>query len=167
MNDHSPDLNRDLNILEQIQKDPAATQASLAAQLGVAIGTINWHLKRLVEKGYVKVRRAERRKLLYLITSEGLALRTHLTLDYIETSFSLYRLVRERMLQMIREVRQQGYGNLRLIGNGDIADVCRLTCLEQGMAVVEDLSAPVVRIQDLKLHLEIEPDLKTNTVDGR
>lgn len=167
MNDHSPDLNRDLNILEQIQKDPAATQASLAAQLGVAVGTINWHLKRLVEKGYVKVRRAERRKLLYLITPEGLALRAHLTLDYIETSFSLYRLVRERMLQVIQQVRQQGYGHIRLIGNGDIADVCRLTCLEQGMVVVEDLSAPVVRIQDLKLHLEIEPDLKNNTADGR
>jgi len=38
---------RDLIILEHIESDPDATQASLAAQLGVAVGTINWHIKRL------------------------------------------------------------------------------------------------------------------------
>ena len=50
---------RDLVLLEQIEKNPDATQASLASQIGVAVGTVNWHLKRLIEKGYVKL--AERR----------------------------------------------------------------------------------------------------------
>ena len=49
------------NLLEHIERDPDVTQASLAAQLGVAVGTVNWHLKRLVAKGYVKVKRAKRR----------------------------------------------------------------------------------------------------------
>ena len=59
-----------------------ATQASLASQLGVAVGTVNWHIKRLIEKGYVKARRVDRRKLRYLITPEGLALRASLTRLY-------------------------------------------------------------------------------------
>jgi predicted transcriptional regulator len=69
--DTSPDPNRELVLLEQIENDPDVTQASLAAQLGVAVGTVNWHLKRLVAKGYVKVN-AQRRKLRYIITPEGL-----------------------------------------------------------------------------------------------
>jgi predicted transcriptional regulator len=64
----SSDHNSDLVILEQIEKDPDATQANLAAQLGVAVATINWHLKRLIAKGYVKARRVGRRKLRYIIT---------------------------------------------------------------------------------------------------
>ena len=44
----------DLTILDHIEKEPDTTQASLAERLGVAVGTINWHLKRLIEKGYVK-----------------------------------------------------------------------------------------------------------------
>ncbi|MCD4752951.1 MAG: winged helix-turn-helix transcriptional regulator, partial [Anaerolineaceae bacterium] len=72
-NQTSPD--RDLVLLEQIEKNPDATQASLASQLGVAVGTVNWHLKRLIEKGFVKVKHAERRKLKYIITPEGIALR--------------------------------------------------------------------------------------------
>ena len=45
----------------------------MADQLGVAVGTVNWHIKRLVEKGYVKVKRAQRKKLRYIITPSGIA----------------------------------------------------------------------------------------------
>jgi DNA-binding MarR family transcriptional regulator len=75
------ETDRDLVILDHIEQDPDASQANLAAQLGVAVGTINWHIKRLIDKGYVKVRRVERRKLRYIITPEGLALRARLTID--------------------------------------------------------------------------------------
>ena len=151
-----PETSRDLIILEHIEKDPDATQATLASQLGVAVGTINWHLKRLVAKGYVKVRRAERRKLRYIITAEGLALRARLTLDYIQNSFHLYRLVRGRMLEVIQEVHARGYTSVRLEGTGDVAEVCRLTCLEQGLTIVEDSNAPRLVVRDLKVFLESE-----------
>ncbi|MCP4142948.1 MAG: winged helix-turn-helix transcriptional regulator, partial [Chloroflexi bacterium] len=74
---------RELTLLEQIEQDPDITQASLATQLGVAVGTVNWHLKRMIEKGIVKVERAQRRKLRYIITPEGIALRAKLTVDFI------------------------------------------------------------------------------------
>jgi len=146
--------NRDMSILEYIEQDPDATQASLADQLGVAVGTVNWHFKRLIEKGYVKVQRAERRKLRYIITPEGLALRARLTVDYIQTSFRMYRLVRERMSDALVQVRQAGWDTVRMAGVGDVAEVARLTCLEQGMEIVEDGAAPLLRIDGLKVFLE-------------
>jgi DNA-binding MarR family transcriptional regulator len=152
--DLSPENNRDLLILDQIEKDPETSQASLASQLGVAVGTINWHLKRLVAKGYVKVKRVERRKLAYIITPEGIALRTFLTLDYIQNSFRLYRLVRERTMQALEQVRQTGATQVQLKGEGDVADVCRLTCLEQGFTIVEDGGAPLLNIHGLKIFVE-------------
>ena len=152
----TPDLDCDLTILEHIESDPDATQATLASQLGVAVGTINWHLKRLINKGYVKVHRAERRKLRYIITPEGLALRAHLTIDYIQNSFRLYRLVRQRMLETLAEVRVSGFHQVRLEGEGDVADICRLTCLEQGMPVVANIDAPLLRVKDLKVFLEFQ-----------
>ena len=44
-----------LVILEHIEHTPDTSQAAIANTLEVAVGTINWHLKRLLEKGYVKV----------------------------------------------------------------------------------------------------------------
>ncbi len=152
----TPESSRDLIILERIEQDPDATQASLAAHLGVAVGTINWHLKRLIAKGYVKVRRVERRKLRYIITPDGLTLRARLTIDYIQTSFRLYRQIRTRVLAVLDELRKSGVRAVRLDGDGEIAEVCRLTCLEQGIAIVEDSNAPILRVNNLKVILETE-----------
>lgn len=150
----SSESTRDLIILEQIEQDPDATQASLATRLGVAVGTVNWHLKRLIAKGYIKVRRVERRKLRYLITPEGVALRTRLTLDYIRDSFHLYRKVRAQALEIIERVRQDGYHAVRLEGEGEVAEVCRLTCLEQGLTLVDNGRAPVIHVRHLTIQLE-------------
>jgi DNA-binding MarR family transcriptional regulator len=148
-----PDPIRELILLEEIEQDPDVSQASLAAQLGVAVGTVNWHLKRLISKGYVKVKRAQRRKLRYIITPEGIALRARLTINYVETSMRLYRRTRQHVLDLLAEVKQAGYDRVRIQGEGDIADVCRLTCLEQGFTVIESTGVPVLEVNGTKVHL--------------
>jgi DNA-binding MarR family transcriptional regulator len=129
---------RDLTLLEEIERDPDTSQITLATRLGVAVGTVNWHLKRLVAKGYVKVKRAERKKLRYIITPDGIALRARLTVAYVENQMTLYRQVREEARKVLQLARKGGYQAVHIIGDGDIADVCRLSCLEQGFAVVEN-----------------------------
>ena len=147
---------RELTLLEQIERDPDVTQASLATQLGVAVGTVNWHIKRLIEKGYVKVKRAERKKLRYIITPEGIALRARLTVDYIERSFNLYRRTRQRVKEHLNEVKKAGYGRVQLVGDGDVADICRLSCLEQDVEIVKDGNVPVLEVKGFKVHLQME-----------
>lgn len=151
----SPDPHREMTLLEKIEYDPDINQATLAAQLGVAVGTVNWHLKRFVEKGYVKVKRAQRRKLRYIITPEGIAFRARLTMNYIEQSMHLYRLVRERAREALIEIKKAGYNSVRIVGDGDIADICRLTCFEQGISVTESLEAPWLELRDMKVILHL------------
>jgi DNA-binding MarR family transcriptional regulator len=152
----SPDPNREMVMLEKIEYDPDITQANLAAQLGVAVGTVNWHLKRLVAKGYVKVKRAQRRKLRYIITPEGLAFRARLTVNFIDQSMQLYRLIRSRVLEAVKDVKLAGYDSVRIVGDGDIADICRLTCIEQGLAITNSEQAPLLELNDLKVTLYME-----------
>jgi DNA-binding MarR family transcriptional regulator len=146
---------RELALLENIESNPDVTQASLATQLGVAVGTVNWHLKRLIEKGYVKIKRAERKKLRYIITPEGIALRTLLTMDYIEQQFLLYRNTRLRVREHLQQIKNAGFEKVSIHGEGDVADICRLSCLEQGVALTTDVYAPVLEIVGLKVFLHL------------
>jgi DNA-binding MarR family transcriptional regulator len=146
---------RELALLERIEINPDVTQASLATQLGVAVGTINWNLKRLISKGYVKIKRAERKKLRYIITPEGIALRARLTVDYVEQQFLLYHNTRQRVKEYLEQVRRAGYQQVSLVGEGDVADVCKLTCLEQGIAISGNGSAPVLEVVGLKVVLHL------------
>lgn len=145
---------RELSLLEQIESDPDVNQSALATQLGVAVGTVNWHLKRLIAKGAVKVSRAERKKLRYIITPEGLALRARLAVDYVERSFSVYRRTRQRVKDHIVKIRHAGHERVRIVGSGDVADICKLTCLEQGIAVVNDKNVPALILDGYKIRLD-------------
>jgi len=145
---------RELSLLEQIESDPNVNQATLATQLGVAVGTVNWHLKRLIAKGAVKVSRAERKKLRYIITPEGIALRARLAVDYVERSFTLYRRTRQRVKERVTEIRIAGYDRVRIIGEGDVADICKLTCIEQGIAVVKEKDVPALVVDGYKVRLD-------------
>ncbi len=151
-----PDSTHDLSLLEKIEQNPDATQASLASQLGVAVGTVNWHLKRLINKGYIKVRRAERRKLLYIITPEGISFRAHLTMDYIQNSLRIYRQTRQQVLACLVKVRQAGCHTVRLVGEGDIAEICRLTCLEQAIGISNAPGLPVLEVRGLNVIIVME-----------
>jgi DNA-binding MarR family transcriptional regulator len=159
--DNQIEETRKMMLLEQIENDPDITQASLADLLGVAVGTVNWHINRLIDKGYVKVMRAQRRKLRYLITPKGIALRAKLTVNYVENQMRLYRRTRQRVSELLEQVKADGYKKVRITGEGDIADICRLTCIEQGITVVEDGSAqeadlPKLDINGLKVFLRTE-----------
>ncbi len=153
----------DLTILEHIETEPNTTQASLAGKVGVAVGTVNWHLKRLIAKGYIKVTRAERKKLKYIITPEGIAFRAKLLVDYIQTSMGLYRLVRDRSIKAIKTVQKDGHTIIHLSGGGEVADILRLTCIEQGLGISSDgRNYPTLKVVGLKIYIEN----KEKTING-
>ncbi len=151
-----PTETRELIILDQIKENPDVNQATLANQLGVAVGTANLAIKNLVEKGYIKVKRAQRKKLRYIITPEGLALRARLTVDYIENSMRLYRRTRQRVIDALDKVQAAGFDRVRIVGEGDIAEVIRLTCIEQGYQIENDPDLPALEVQGWKVHLNLE-----------
>jgi len=147
---------RELGLLTEIERDPDITQAGMATKLGVAVGTVNWHIKRLIAKGYVKVKRAERKKLRYIITPEGLALRARLTMAYIENSMTLYRQVREDARRILSTAQKEKISAVRIVGDGDIADICRLTCLELGIRVVDGESqdnVPIIKVEGREINI--------------
>ncbi len=150
----SPALSRALQILEQIESDPDTTQANLAEHLDVAVGTVNFAVKRLIKKGYIRVKQLERRRLKYIITPSGIALRTKLAMDSLQYSMRLYRETRERAKQLIAQAKRAGATALAIQGDGELADVVRLTCLEMNMGVRPNIW-PAITINGASLKLDL------------
>ena len=141
--------NYDLEILRHIEENPDITQADLATQLGVAVGSVNWYIKRLINKGYIKVTQMQRRRLRYLLTPKGIAEKARLTKEFVQASFHWYRETREASKKLLKEVKGAGYEAVCIQGDGDLADIIYLTCLEAGVEVKPKLdpSYPIFRIE--------------------
>ncbi len=148
--------NYDLEILNHIEENPDTTQADLATQLGVAVGSVNWYIKRLVNKGYVKVTQMQRRRLRYLLTPKGVAEKARLTKEFMQMSLHWYRVTREASKEFLNEVKQAGYDTVCIQGDGDLAEIVYLTCLEAQVKVKPEVdpSYPVFRIEGLKTVLD-------------
>jgi len=129
---------RELEILETVADDPEVRQVDIAAQLGVAVGTVNWVLKRLVAKGYVKARRIGRWQWKYLLTPQGVARKALLTRDYVRYSMALYREIRQQAVTAIDEISRAGHDTviLNAPAENEIADILRLSCIERGLEVL-------------------------------
>lgn len=148
--------NYDLQILNHIAENPDTTQADLATQLDVAVGSVNWYIKRLVNKGYIKVKQMERRRLRYLLTPQGVAQKARLTKEFMRMSLHWYRITRQDSARWLDELRQKGYDRVWIEGDGDLAEIVALTCLEQQVTVAgePDGTLPVFRIDGLRVQLD-------------
>jgi DNA-binding MarR family transcriptional regulator len=144
----------DLAILDRVMADPDISQAALAEDLQVAIGTINRRLQQMVEKGYVQVERTRRRKLRYKITQAGHAFHRILTSVFIEQSFQLYRQVRQQVKNVMKRLNDADVHTVRMVGEGDVAEICRLTCLEHYITITDNSEVPALVVDGLDIRIE-------------
>ncbi|MBI5034934.1 MAG: winged helix-turn-helix transcriptional regulator [Chloroflexi bacterium] len=136
----------ELRILQEIERNPETTQATLATQLGVAVGSINWYVKRLINKGYIKVTHLQRRKLHYFLTPSGLALKVKLTRSYMDVSLRTYRELRQSARETLTQIHRSGYTAICIDGDDEATEILRLTCLEQDMRVEKkSTQLPIIR----------------------
>ena len=145
--------NYDLEILNHINENPDTTQADLATQLGVAVGSVNWYIKRLVNKGYIKVAQMQRRRLRYLLTPQGIAEKGRLTRKFMQASLHWYRETRETSKSYLAEIERAGYEAVCIEGDGDLAEIVYLSCLEAGVTVKKefDKGYPVFRVEGVNV----------------
>lgn len=144
--------NYEFEILRRLEENPDTTQADLATQLGVAVGSVNWYLKRLINKGYIKVTQMERRRLRYLLTPPGIAEKARLTKKFMQASLQWYRVTRETSKRYLEEIQQRGYDTVCIEGDGDLAEIVYLSCLEAQVKVKSKIDPvyPLFRIEGLK-----------------
>ena len=63
------------NVLRKIQKNPESSQRELAEELGFSLGKLNYCLKALKNKGFVKIRNFKKNpnkmNYIYVLTPKG------------------------------------------------------------------------------------------------
>jgi DNA-binding MarR family transcriptional regulator len=127
---------RDLQLLEVLERESAITQRTLSARLGIALGLTNLYIKRLVRKGYVKCVNTSPRRLVYLITPRGLAVKGRLTYEFMKYSLDFYRDVRRHLRQSLLSAGVSGKQRVAVYGTGDVAELVFLLLKEMDIDLV-------------------------------
>lgn len=142
LNAHMNDIEikqHEYDLLNEIGQDPLVTQANLSKRLGIAVGSVNWYIKRLIHRGWVKVSHLDRTRLKYDLTREGMAVFTQRALLYARDSLKVYSDFRKKAKALVTELQQKDIKQVYLDGGSEdeILDILRLTCIEAGIHLSE------------------------------
>ena len=153
-----------MEILEKVNQNPEIKQKDLANKLGVGVGTVNWHIKRLANKGFLKMRRMSQWQWKYILTPKGVKEKARLTKNYVKNSMELYRKTRKKSKELLDELESAGHDTVRIKGENDLVEVCKLTCCARDVKVKndtkEDGRLPLIKVKgkDLELTMPEERD---------
>ena len=147
MNAHAdvPIKPKEYEVLDAISQDSTITQSSLASHLGIAVGSVNWYIKRLVSRGYVKVSRLDRTRLQYDLTPEGMTVFTDRAMQYAKDSLKIYKSFRQKAQSIVSQSIADGITKVYLDGDDEIMDILRLTCIEAGVMISDEPCAIILK----------------------
>jgi EPS-associated MarR family transcriptional regulator len=96
--------------LKLLQENPGVTQRTLAKEVGINVSSINFCLKALVEKGWIKVgnfsKNPNKLSYAYLLTPTGVVEKTALTRRFLQRKTAEYEKLREEIEALQSEVEQ-------------------------------------------------------------
>jgi MarR family transcriptional regulator, temperature-dependent positive regulator of motility len=97
-----------LNILREIKANPGLTQRQMSVLLGVSLGKVNFLLRALIEKGFIKAhnfKNADNKSAyLYLLTPRGIEEKTRITYYFLKQKTEEYDRLKEEIRQLQAEV---------------------------------------------------------------
>lgn len=95
-------------ILRLLEADPQLSQRDLAHQLGISLGKVNYCLRALIEKGWVKAanfrRSSNKVAYAYLLTPRGIEEKARVTAQFLMRKVAEYEALEKEIENLRREV---------------------------------------------------------------
>ncbi len=135
-----------LDTLLEIKDDPSVNQRSLARKLNISLGLTNAILQNLIHRGWVKAQKLTGRKILYLITPQGMARATNLIYDRFRETQNYYQYTKELLTSYLTDLYNQGKKRVIIYGTGQLAEITYLSLLDSPLKLhsilTDDPSSP-------------------------
>lgn len=113
--DHPRDSGLNYELLREIDSQGSSNQRELARRMGVSVGKINYCLRALVDKGWVKVnnfRRTDNKwAYAYLLTPSGMSAKMKLARAFLQRKEHEFEQLQSEIADLRREVTQGSPGN--------------------------------------------------------
>jgi len=115
-----------LRLMGEIDRNGNHSQRELSNRLNISLGLVNTFLKRLVNKGYFKVKTMPRNRVKYFLTPEGLARKSKLTVEYLRYSVNFYKDIKSLILKKYMEMEKNNVRSILFCGTGEVAELAYL-----------------------------------------
>jgi len=118
---------RDLQLLEEIEKNPKVSQRELSNKFGIALGVTNACIKRMARRGLIRLKGFPPRRIAYYITPKGFVEKANLTLRFFSYNIRHYAEMKKQISKKLLEMRNSGVKRIAFYGVSDEMEVAYIT----------------------------------------
>jgi len=127
---------RELAILEKLENNEHLTQRDLSKEVGIALGLVNHLLKKMVKKGWIKIKNIDAKKIKYLITPEGAVEKSSLLYKRVESTIHFYLDAKRVIKEKVEHLKGDGVKSVSIYGINHISEVLFIVLKELGLELV-------------------------------
>lgn len=127
----------ELEILKHVERDPRLNNRMAAAKLGCSVKLAHELLKKMVQKGFLHVKKHHSRRWDYFLTPHGITEKARLTFEFIDFSMHFYNEARKESSRVCRNIAESGKKTVAFIGCGDLAEIAYLGIREWNLELKE------------------------------
>ena len=93
-----------LDLLRKLESSPEYTQRDLSREIGVSLGKVNYCIKKLTEKGFIKLtnfkQNPNKMGYAYLLTPKGIEEKSRLTLSFLKRKVNEYEILKKEINEL-------------------------------------------------------------------
>ena len=93
-----------LDLLRRLELNPEYTQRDLSKEMDVSLGKVNYCLKKLTEKGLIKLTNFKQNPnkvgYAYILTPKGIEEKTRLTFSFLKRKIKEYEILKEEINEL-------------------------------------------------------------------
>jgi DNA-binding MarR family transcriptional regulator len=118
---------RELNLLQELEKNPVISQRELSNRFGIALGVTNACIKRMVRRGWIRITGLNQRRIEYYLTPKGFTEKAKLTVDLISWTVRHYASLKDLIGSKLLEMQGEGVERVVFYGVSDEMEVAYIT----------------------------------------
>jgi len=126
-------------VLDALHREKISNQRQLANHAGVSLGQVNYLLKGLIEKGFVKIRNFRKNPnkdaYVYLLTPRGIRKKSALAVRFVLARVEEYEKVRRQLARRLEELDQRGHTSIIFVGHRAMKELMDQIIKEKGLKV--------------------------------
>ncbi len=93
-----------LDLLRKLEVNPEYTQRELSQEMGASLGKVNYCMKKLIEKGWIKLSNFSHNPnkvgYIYLLTPKGIEQKTKLTILFLKRKIEEFEILKDEISEL-------------------------------------------------------------------
>jgi hypothetical protein len=133
------------NIYASLERDTPLRQRDLAHIAGTSLGMTNVILKRLVQKGWISVKKLNHRNIQYAVTIDGINEILHRSYRYFKRTIKNIMVYKDAIDQVVNQAKRRDYAVILLVGVSDLEFIIEHSCHNYGLSFLKTVDSKTAR----------------------